>query len=266
MSIPENRVRSVYEQIAAEYDERLAGSGPSDDGFTQTERAFVLGRIRPGHKVLDLGCGTGRFTVPMAEAGAEVTGLDLSGAMLEIARTKLSERGLTADLREGDMARLPFEDGTFDVVTSMLTLMHIPLDAREDVFDEASRVLRPGGRMLIGVRNGLFERFFKGDRFASVDVTDGDELRFTDTRAGTDLTAPWHSFTPDDLKALFAIAGMVMTHLHGNSTISAWLADEVLADSGVAAVVRTLEKNLGDVPPFNHLGYHLLAEAVKPRR
>ncbi|WP_156727712.1 methyltransferase domain-containing protein [Streptomyces apocyni] len=261
-------VRSVYQEVAAEYDERIPGSGPTDEGFTQAERDFVLSKVRAGQKVLDMGCGTGRFTVPMAEAGVQVTGLDISRAMLDVTEAKLSARGLSGDLYEGDMAHLPFEDNSFDVVTSMLALMHIPLEDREAVFAEVARVLRPGGRLVIGVKNGLFEQFFKGDRFAAVDITDVEakQLLFTKTRGGKDLTAPWYSFTPQDLNALCAASGMTVTHLRGNSTISAWLADEVLQDNGVAGVVRALEKNLGDVPPFNHLGYHILVEAVKPRR
>ncbi|MEU6194012.1 methyltransferase domain-containing protein [Streptomyces sp. NPDC047061] len=266
--VQKEQVRSVYQEIAAEYDERIPGEGPSDDAFTASEHEFVLSKVRAGQKVLDIGCGTGRFTVPMAAAGAQVTGLDISRAMLDVTQGKLAERGLSADLYEGDMANLPFEDNSFDVVTSMLALMHIPLEDRERVFAEVGRVLRPGGRLVIGVKNSLFEQFFKGDRFAAVDITDVEAktLLFTKTRGGTDLTAPWYSFSPHELKALFAASGLIMTHLRGNSTISAWLADEVLADSGVAGVVRALEKNLGDVPPFNYLGYHILVEAVKPGR
>jgi hypothetical protein len=57
---------------------------------------------------------------------------------------------------------------------------------------------------------------------------------------------------------------MRITHLRGNSPLSVWLADEVLADAGIRSTIQRLERPLSDVPPFNHLGYHLLVEAVKP--
>lgn len=261
------QVRKVYETIAGEYDERIPGNGVVDEIFTDSETDFLLGKVRSDDDVLDLGCGTGRFTIPLAELARSVSGLDMSPMMLATARKKLADRGLEADLREGDMADLPFPDASFDVVVSMLALMHIPRQDRQQVFREVARVLRPGGRLLVGVKNSVFERMFGGDRFAAVDVTDveSEQLIFTNTRGGADMVAPWHSFSPDELASLSAVAGLSLVHLRGNSPISAWLADAVLADTGVRSAVRRMEAVLADIPPFSHLGYHLLAEAVKPR-
>jgi SAM-dependent methyltransferase len=260
------QVRNVYETIADEYDERIPGNGVVDEIFTDSETDFLLGKIRSDDDVLDMGCGTGRFTIPLAERARSVTGLDMSPMMLATARKKLADRGLDADLHEGDMADLPFADASFDAVVSMLALMHIPRQDRQQVFREVARVLRPGGRLLVGVKNSVFERMFRGDRFAAVDITDveSEELIFTNTRSGEDMIAPWHSFSPDELTSLSAVAGLSLVHLRGNSPISAWLADAVLADTGVRAAVRRMETVLADIPPFSHLGYHLLAEAVKP--
>lgn len=260
------QVRKVYETLADEYDDRIPGDGVVDEIFTDSEITFVLSKVRPDDELLDLGCGTGRFTIPLAERVTAVSGLDLSPMMLATARKKLADRGLAADLREGDMAALPFPDASFDVVVSMLALMHIPREDRQQVFHEVARVLRPGGRLLIGVKNSVFERMFRGDRFAAVDITDveAEELIFTNTRSGENMVAPWHSFSPDELTALSAVAGLSLVHLRGNSPISAWLADAVLADTAVRSVVRRMEAALADIPPFSHLGNHLLAEVVKP--
>jgi ubiquinone/menaquinone biosynthesis C-methylase UbiE len=261
------QVQEVYEAIAAEYDERIPGSGHADDLFTAAELDFIMNKVEPTESILDMGCGTGRFTVPLAATGADVTGLDLTQAMLDRTALKLQDAHLTAVLQQGDMAQLPFPDESFDVVVSMLALMHIPLADRQAVFLEAARVLKPGGRVLLSVKNSIFERMFKGDRFAAVDQTDVDhgELIFTHTRSGTEFRAPWHSFAPHDVARLFATAGMTMTHLRGNSPISVWLAEEVLEQQGIRAAVSGIEAVLSDVAPLNQLGYHLLVEGVKPR-
>jgi ubiquinone/menaquinone biosynthesis C-methylase UbiE len=260
------QVRKVYDTIADEYDERIPGNGVIDEMFIDSEAEFLFWKVRSDDDVLDMGCGTGRFTVPLAERVRSVAGLDMSPMMLDAARKKLADRGLTADLREGNMAHLPFDDASFDVVISMLALMHVPRQDRQQVFREVSRVLRPGGRLLIGVKNSVFERMCRSDRFATVDITDveSEELIFTCTRSGEDMVAPWHSFSPDELTSLSALAGLTVVHLRGNSPISGWLADAVLADAGVRSAVRRIETVLADIPPFSHLGYHLLAEAVKP--
>ena len=261
-------VRNVYQELAAEYDERIPGTTNADKRFTDAEMAFVTTKMTSADDVLDMGCGTGRFTLPLAQHAKKVTGLDASAAMIEQARSKAQQQGLTIDFHEADMEQLPFEDQSFDVVVSMLALMHIPLASRQKVFLEASRVLRPGGRLLVSVKNSLFERLSPVDRFASVDLTDiqAKELVFTNTQSGKELRAPWYSFSPQELSRLSALAGLTMVDLKGNIPISAWIDDAILADPVANALLGKFEQVLGDVPPFNYLGYHIMSESVKPLR
>src|ERR671921_661868 len=95
------------------------------------------------------------------------------------------------------------------------------------------------------------------DRFASVDITDvvNKELIFTETDDGEVMSAPWHSFSPDDLERLTALAGMRIVSLRGNSTIVAWIADAILSDAATYASICAFEDLVGDSAPFNRLGY-----------
>ncbi|GAA2212123.1 hypothetical protein GCM10009850_075850 [Nonomuraea monospora] len=259
-------IRQVYEFISEEYDDRIPGLTPADRRFIDTELDFVLGRVRPADSVLDLGCGTGRLTIPLSRLAREVVGLDICDGMLSVARRKAEEEGARIRFERGDMCDLPYPDDSFDVVTSTLALMHIPPEARATAFSEIARVLRPGGRVLTGVKNAAFEQITRADRFATVDVTDVENktLVFTGTRDGGERVAPWFSFSPDELEYLFSDAGLKPTTLRGNCVVAAWVADQILADPRIYSIVESLETALNETSPFSRLGYYILAEAVKP--
>ena len=101
--------------------------------------------VRAGERVLDVACGTGNATIPAAEAGANVVGLDLTPELLEDGRRRATEAGVEIEWVEGDAEALPFEDATFDVVLSTFGVMFAP--RHEVAAAELARVLRPGGRL-----------------------------------------------------------------------------------------------------------------------
>jgi 2-polyprenyl-3-methyl-5-hydroxy-6-metoxy-1,4-benzoquinol methylase len=96
-----------------------------------------------GKAVLELGCGMGFDTIPLAQAGARVVAIDLSEKCLGLTRRHLAWFGAKADLRRGNAERLDFADESFDVVIARGLLMFTPGPAA--VLGEALRVLRPGG-------------------------------------------------------------------------------------------------------------------------
>jgi SAM-dependent methyltransferase len=96
-------------------------------------------------RVLDVACGTGNTTIPLARRGMQVTGLDLAPNLLVQARARAAEEGVTAEFIEGDAEQLPFADGTFDAVVTMLGAMFAPRP--ELVASESARVLKPGGML-----------------------------------------------------------------------------------------------------------------------
>jgi ubiquinone/menaquinone biosynthesis C-methylase UbiE len=135
------RVRDVFDRQARHYDaviavaERLLFRGGRDWACRQ-----VSGRV------LEVGIGTGR-NLPLYPPETELTGIELSPAMLDQARARAAQLGRPADLRVGDAQKLPFPDAGFDSVIATLTLCSIP-DADRAVA-EMARVLRPGGRLVL---------------------------------------------------------------------------------------------------------------------
>lgn len=109
-------------------------------------RLVSFAGIKPGDKVLDVGCGTGVAAITARRVGAKVTGLDLTPALLERARENAAIAGFgDVAWKEGDAEALPFKDGEFDAVISQYGHMFAP---RADVVArEMLRVLRPGGRI-----------------------------------------------------------------------------------------------------------------------
>ena len=98
--------------------------------------------------MLDVGRGDGVLSVTLARQGANVTGVDVDRSMLEAARDRARGAHADATYIEGNARSLPFADGTFDVVVAITVLCFVP-DAGSAV-SEMARVLRPGGRLVIG--------------------------------------------------------------------------------------------------------------------
>lgn len=101
-----------------------------------------------GERVLDAGCGDGLLVCALADRGAHVVGLDADRRMLVAAAARTRRRGVRATLVEGRLERLPFADDVFDVVVAVTVLCFVS-DASVAV-REVARVLRPGGRLVIG--------------------------------------------------------------------------------------------------------------------
>jgi ubiquinone/menaquinone biosynthesis C-methylase UbiE len=107
----------------------------------------LVGSLAPsaGERWLDVACGTGAVAFRAARAGADVTGIDFAPALVETAKRIADEEELDVALQVGDAENLPFEDGSFDVVSSSFGVMFCPDERRSA--DELARVAKSGGRL-----------------------------------------------------------------------------------------------------------------------
>ena len=135
-----------------DYPPELAGVPESAaESFAGVANPFSLGRLAPGEQVLDLGSGAGTDSLVAAQMvgpqGA-VTGIDMTPQMLEKARASAATMGAdNVRFVEGEVEKLPFADGSFDVVISNGVIDLVP--DKDAVFGELFRVLAPGGRLQI---------------------------------------------------------------------------------------------------------------------
>ncbi|MFD6973115.1 class I SAM-dependent methyltransferase [Streptomyces sp. NPDC059949] len=142
MSEDHTHVQEFFGARAADWDRKFPGDGPA---FATAVAEFGL---RPGDRVLDAGCGTGRALTPLRAAvgpAGTVLGADLTPQMLAAAQR--AGRAAEGTLLLADAARLPLRDGALDAVFAAGLIAHLPDPAAN--LRELARVVRPGGRLAL---------------------------------------------------------------------------------------------------------------------
>jgi len=212
---------SPYDAIARLYDPWSA-SVTEDIGF------YVEEALAADGPVVELACGTGRISVPLAKAGIRVIGVDASARMLEVAREYAAAEGVELDLRLGDLREPPVTERVPLVLIPFRSLLHMTTEvARLRALRAAREVLLPGGRLVFDVfapsaedvedthgrwlerEPGIFERadWDEGERTLTLSVRRNDEAstmllawlspaewRLLLDRAGFDVEAQWGWF------------------------------------------------------------------------
>lgn len=150
------RVREVYDEIASHFSKTRAYPWPEVETFL----ADVAGEQRAVG--LDVGCGNGRQTGPLAGHVETVLAVDLSRNLLAEARALLDsgKRATSVALAQGDAAALPLATDTVDLALYVATVHHLPdRERRVGSLSELSRVLAPGGRALVSAWSTAHDRF-----------------------------------------------------------------------------------------------------------
>ncbi|OIK24879.1 class I SAM-dependent methyltransferase [Streptomyces malaysiense] len=145
--------RDFYDTVAEDYAEHFANPLAGQP----LERALLAAfaeQAGPGAAVADLGCGPGAVTGHLAALGLDAFGLDLSAAMLAVARRE--NPGLC--FAQGSMLDLPLPDGGLAGAVSWYSSIHTPDERLPDLFAELYRVLAPGGRLLLAFQAGTEPR------------------------------------------------------------------------------------------------------------
>jgi SAM-dependent methyltransferase len=161
--------------------------------------------VGPGTRVLDVGCGSGLTLVLAGDRGARPSGIDISPGLLGIARERLPD----ADLREGDMEELPFDDEAFDAILGV-NAFQFAADP-ERALREAARVVRPGGRVVASL-------FAAPERSQGTAVHEAMSALIPAERA--DDHAPYALSAPGNLEAALERAGLSVAD-HGE-VVCAW--------------------------------------------
>lgn len=135
-----------YEPGTAEFFEHYDRLREANESVAFSRRLHEFESFR-GQRVLDVGCGNGYVLSQYARAGASTTGIDLTGAAIDLSRRRFALAQLDGQFTIGSAEDLPFATDAFDCVCSMGVLHHTP--DTERAVREVHRVLRPGGRLIV---------------------------------------------------------------------------------------------------------------------
>ena len=247
----------LYDEIGKGYN-----STRQADAYL-TERLYSLVASVPGGKYMDIGCGTGNYTIALAKRGNDICGLDPSGNMLSQAR----ERDRTITWIQGEAGRLPMDDAAFDGVCGFLTLHHWP--DLKIAFREVHRVLKPGGKAVFftstpeQMRRYWLNHYFPHMLARSIEQMPSTELLSSVAEsAGLKPLPPELYFVKDDLSDLFLYAGKNRPQLyldarvrHGISSFAALSAAAEVAE-GLEALKSDLQSGAFNniQKSFDHAG------------
>jgi ubiquinone/menaquinone biosynthesis C-methylase UbiE len=184
---------------------RLARSR-SDSSFIRLIEAL---RLSSTDRVLDVGCGTGLFSLSLAGRAAQVTGIDLTPQMLEQARALQAELNIgNIQWQQADILPLPFADGSFSTVVTKATFHHLIDPAA--VLAQMIRVCAPGGRISVTdmtpdpARSEAFDAVEKLRDPSHVRVLSAEQLRSMGQQAALQESAFWQTPSVVPLEAVLA--------------------------------------------------------------
>lgn len=148
-SSPETTGATLHQASQYDFHTSLMGLGVNR---SNSRMVIEMAKVKPGDKVLDVGCGTGSLTLTAkryAGASGSVYGIDASPEMIEVARRKAKRSGSEAVFEVGLIEKIAYPEAIFDVVISRLVIHHLPDDLKRRGFVEIFRVLKPGGLLFL---------------------------------------------------------------------------------------------------------------------
>jgi SAM-dependent methyltransferase len=168
-------MKQWYEELFLNYAEKYENEIYTHGTIGEVD--FIVNEVNKdkNFKILDIGCGTGRHAIELAKRGCNVTGIDLSPAMIEKAREKAQKVGVKVDFQVADARNLPFVD-QFDLVI-MICGGGFPLmetdEMNFEILKNAAKALRNGGKFIFTTLNGLYPLFHSVKDFINSNAVEG---------------------------------------------------------------------------------------------
>ena len=236
-----------------------------DDGRTPaaslaTHTHYLERFVTAGDRVLDVGCGPGRFTLELARLGAQIVAVDISPGQLELHRSYTTQLGSTVEDRVvADVLSLPFQDDAFDVTVCYGGAISYVLDRAPEAVAELSRVTRPGGHVLVSVMSLVGSLIWGID--AVLEVAREKGIDVVDRVNATGVLTPGlgaHGLTMKmyrwrELRDLLAPHGEIV------AACATGLVKSTPDEPDLRELTERIELDVGAEPGAIDIGHHILA-------
>lgn len=236
-----------------------------DDGRTPaaslaTHTHYLERFVSAGDRVLDVGCGPGRFTLELARLGAQIVAVDISPGQLELHRSYTTKLGSAVEDRVvADVLSLPFEDDAFDVTVCYGGAISYVLDRAPEAVAELARVTRPGGHVLVSVMSLVGSLIWGID--AVLEVAREKGIDVVDRVNATGVLTPGlgaHGLTMKmyrwrELRALLAPHGEIV------AACATGLVKSTPDEPDLRELAERIELDVGAEPGAIDIGHHILA-------
>jgi SAM-dependent methyltransferase len=208
----------VAQDSISYYCDHVAGKTLDDYSSTYEHQMMLIKKIAPvqaNARILEVGCGTGWFTVLARRAGFDAVGMDLAERVVRFAaRERAAEGGVKAHFLSADAEALPFDDGHFDVLIANSVLEHVP--EWRTFLKEVHRVLVPGGVALLGTGNRCYPISGEIDFPLYPWLPFGLQKRIAVAKRGPDILKTnhiaWNNFTHRSLRRALIASGFGHVH------------------------------------------------------
>jgi SAM-dependent methyltransferase len=267
--LPEVRVSRFYDEFGVKEWLRLESDARARVIY-HSHKSLLSRWVRPGDRVLDAGCGPGRFSIELAHLGAEVTAGDISFGQLTLARQSLASRLAAMPLLvQLSATGLPFPDGTFDCAIAYGAVLSHAGEGAEGAVKELVRVTRPGGLILVSVLpNGNYYLPYLIEQVRSHGIQAVDEALTRGENLPDASAIPWREFSHEELEALAEDLGCAILTITASNVLATVeqipLLEEMEKDRVLWDAFLRWEEHLGMTRSNTTRGAFLLAVMRKP--
>jgi SAM-dependent methyltransferase len=220
-----NDWQRFFDEFAPRYDQEVFVQN------TEAETEFLIGHLRLSHgaRILDVGCGTGRHSVALAQRGYQVTGVDLSREMLGVARRRADSASVAVEWIHADAAAF-VKPEAFDAAISLcegavclLTADDDPLERDQNILGNIARSLRGGGRFVLNVLNACRQiRAYNDEdvlsgRFDVANLTELSDASAHLAKGSPTLHIHERGYTPPEIRRVLTWVGFDVIGVYGGT-------------------------------------------------